>query len=86
MREEFRPWIPAMFCAALGVIMIITNLSLAFTIGIATSSVDFVFYAFLPMCFFFVGDFLSTLRKENLALRTQVDELSSQLKATAIET
>jgi hypothetical protein len=77
MREKLRPWIPAMFCTALGVMTIVTNLVLAFKTGAPTSSVDLVFYSFLPMCFFFVGDFLSTLRKENLALRTRVDELSS---------
>lgn len=85
MREKLRPWIPAIFCAALSVITIIGNLVLAFTIGKPTPSVNFVFHCFLPMCFFLVGDFLSKLRKENLALRTQVDELSSQLKARAIE-
>jgi amino acid transporter len=86
MREKLRPWIAAIFCAALGVITIIANLVLALTLGTPTSSVDFVFYCFLPMCFFFVGDFLSTLRKENLALRTRIDELTSQLNSKAIET
>jgi TRAP-type C4-dicarboxylate transport system permease small subunit len=86
MREKLRPWIAAMFCATLAVIVIITNLCLAFVNGTPTNSVDFVYYCFLPMCFIFVGDFLSALRKENLDLRTQVDELSSQLTAKTIAT
>ena len=84
MREKLRPWIPAMFCAAISVITIIANLVQAFTMPNPTPSaprMDFLFYCYLPMCFFLVGDFLSTLRREKLALRTQVDELSSQLKA-----
>ena len=84
MQEKLRPWIPAIFCAAISVITIIANLVLAFTMPNPTPSaprMDFLLYCNLPMCFFLVGDFLSTLRKENLALRTQVDELSSQLKA-----
>lgn len=36
-----------------------------------------VFYCFLPMCFFFVGTFLSQLQKENRELRSRIDELTS---------
>ena len=86
MRDKLRPWIAAIFCAGLAVIVIIANLLLAFTNGTSLNGVDFVFYCFLPMCFFFVGDFLSSLRKENLALRLQVGELSSQLTTARIST
>jgi hypothetical protein len=86
MHEKLRPWIAAIFCAGLAVIVIITSLLNAFINGTSTNGIDFVFYCFLPMCFFFIGDFLSSLRKENMALRTLVNQLSSQLTAKNIST
>ena len=83
MREKLRPWIAAMFCAALSVIVIIGKF-LAIKFGMPINPGDAAFYSFLPICFFVVGDFLSTIRKENLALRKKIDELSSEFHAKII--
>ena len=79
MFEKIRPWAAMMFCVVLSLITIVANLYLASTNGVTQTGVESGFYCFLPMCFFFVCDFMSNLRKENLALRTRIDELSSQL-------
>lgn len=79
MLEKLRPFVAMMFCATLGAITIVTNLILAFKNGTPAQGVDFVFYCFLPICFFFVGEFLTSLRKENLVLRSKIEELSSKL-------
>lgn len=79
MLEKLRPFVAMMFCATLAAITIVTDLFLAFTNGAPAHGVSFVFYCFLPMCFFFIGDSLTNLQKENLALRSKVEELSSQL-------
>ena len=85
MREQLRPWIAAIYCAALGVIVILVELVLAFVNRTPNfSPVGIVFYSFLPMCFYFVGDFLSSLRKENLALKSQVEELAAKLQSKSI--
>jgi hypothetical protein len=85
MREKFAPWIPAVFCAFLSFITVFGNLVLAFVNRDSSSglgSMDIAFYCFLPMSFFFVGAFLSNLRKEQLALRQQLDALSSVVSNT----
>ena len=82
MREQLRPWIAAIYCAALGVIVILAEIVVAFISRTPNfSSVSIVFYCFLPMCFYFVGDFLSSLKKENLALKSQVEELAANLQS-----
>ena len=82
MREQLRPWITAIYCAALGFIVILSVIIMAFINRTPNfSSVGIVFYCFLPMCFYFVGDFLSSLRKENLALKSQVEELAAKLQS-----
>ena len=82
MREQLRPWIAAIYCAALGFIVILSVIIMAFINRTPNfSSVGIVFYCFLPMCFYFVGDFLSSLRKENLALKSQVEELAAKLQS-----
>ena len=83
MREKLRPWIAAMFCAALCIVLIIGKF-LAIKLGLLINPMEAAFYSFLPMCFFVVGDFLSALRKENLALRKKIDELSSEFLAKTI--
>jgi hypothetical protein len=79
MREKLGPWIPSIFCAFLSLITVVGNLFLAFAVGRSHAGIEIVFYCFLPMCFFFVGAFLSHLNKENLALRTRIDQLASEL-------
>ena len=82
MREQLRPWIAAIYCAALGFIVILTEIITTVINRTPNfSSVGIVFYCFLPMCFYFVGDFLSSLRKENLALKSQVEELAAKLQS-----
>ena len=64
MRDRLSPWIPAIFCAFLSLITVSGNLILDFMNGTARSSgIDIPFYCFLPMCFYFVGAFLSNLRR-----------------------
>jgi hypothetical protein len=81
MRETLGPWIPAIFCAILSSITVVGNLFLAFAVGRSQAGLDMVFYCFLPMCFFFVSAYLSNPRKENLALRTRIDQLASESSA-----
>jgi hypothetical protein len=69
MKTISAPWVPAAFCAILSLMPLF-----------AGSSYDNgwwrpAFYAFLPMCFFFVGTVLSKMQKEIGGLRQQVAEL-----------
>ena len=78
MREKLGPWIPAIFCAILSLITVSGNVIVAFMNGAANSSgVDSVFYCFLPMCFYFVGAYLSHLKQENVELRSRIEEIVS---------
>jgi hypothetical protein len=74
MREKLGPWLPAIFCGVLSLITILGDLIGRFATGIAGAA-DIVFYCFLPMCFFFVGVFVSQLRRENCELRKQIQEM-----------
>ena len=69
MLDKLRPFIASIFCVALSLITLASN-------GQSPA-----FFCFLPACFFFVGDYLNRLRKDNLALRSRIDDLSSQLTA-----
>ena len=78
MRDKLSPWIPAIFCAFLSLITVSGSLFLAFVYGTSRSSgVDLGFYCFLPMCFCFVGAFVSNLRRENRELRTRIEKPAS---------
>jgi hypothetical protein len=76
MREKLGPWIPAIFCAFLSLITVLGNLILDFMFWTSRSGLDIVFYCNLPMCFYFVGMFLSKLREENTDLRLRIDDLT----------
>ena len=81
MREKLGPWIPTMFCAFLSLITVLGSLILDFLNGTSRSGLDLGFYCFLPMCFYFVGVFLSKLREENTDLRLRIDDLTRALNA-----
>ncbi|MBP9903664.1 MAG: hypothetical protein KBH45_19585, partial [Verrucomicrobia bacterium] len=76
MREKLGPWLPAIFCASLSLLTIIANLAGLFMTG-STGVGEMVFYANMPMCFFFVGAYLSQLKKDNQELRKRIDELTA---------
>ena len=68
-RRTMGHWIPAVFCAFLSLIALF---------GSSVSDSRFwepAFFAFLPMCFFFVGAATSQLQRDILELRKQVSEL-----------
>ncbi len=74
MRDKVGPWIPALFCAGLAVIVTIGNLWTAMFAG-SDSGVTSVFIIFMPMCFFFVGVYLIKLKNENAELRERLDAI-----------
>ena len=79
MRERIGPWLPAIFCASLSLITIVTNLAGYFMTGSGTIGPgDMAFYGFMPMCFYFVGAQLSQMKKENRELRQRIDELAAK--------
>lgn len=69
MRNKIEPWLSALYCAALAVIV---------TIGVLASS-DFgptlIYILSMPMCFWFVGVYLTKLKKENSELRDRLDAI-----------
>ena len=76
MKERIGPWIPAIFSAALALIVTIGNLwglVKAGTDGAANSG----FIIFMPMCFFFVGAYFAQLRNEIQTLQRRLDALDS---------
>ncbi len=75
MREKLGPWLAAIFCAILSTITIVTGLGLRFATGIV-DPMPIAFYSFLPMCFFFVGAYLSKLQRENRELRSRIEALT----------
>jgi len=84
MRDKLGPWLPAIFCAVLSSITIVANLAGQFMTGTgSTGPGDIPFYCFMPMCFFFVGAYLSHLKNENQKLRERVDELTSKTDVVA---
>jgi F0F1-type ATP synthase assembly protein I len=74
MRDKFGPWLPVFFCAALAVIVTVANVWAA-TSGGSDSAATGTFILFMPICFFFVGAYLTKLRKENCDLRQRLDAL-----------
>ena len=81
MREQLGPWLPAVFCAVLAAITTIGNLW-AYSKGGSDSAVTMVFMLFLPMCFYFVGAYLTQLRNENRDLLARLDALDAEAKNT----
>jgi hypothetical protein len=71
-KQVLAHWIPAAFCAFLSLIALF-----------ASSGVDAgwwrpAFFAFLPMCFFFVGAATSRMQSEIRDLRKQIVELQGK--------
>ncbi len=75
MKDRIGPWLPAIFCATLALIVTICNLWGLRLTG-RDGAANLVFIIFMPMCFFFVGAYLSKLRKDNLELRHRLDAVS----------
>ncbi len=73
MREKYMPWMPAISCAALSLIVVVADI-----VGRAMSGTAHVglstFLCFLPMSFFHVGVALKSLRDENRELKRRLDE------------
>ncbi len=76
MREKIGPWIPALFCAVLAVITTVANL-LAYRNGGSDNAATMVFMLFMPMCFFFMGAYLTQLRNENREIRLRLDAIDT---------
>ncbi len=76
MREKLGPWLPAAFCAALAAIVTIGNLW-AYSIGGSDNAITMVFILNMPMCFYFVGAYLTKLRNDNRELLLRLDALES---------
>jgi hypothetical protein len=68
MKVKLQPWLPALFCAFLSLMALFVA---------PLDAAKPAFYAFLPMCFFFVGAVISQMRREIIDLRRQVSELSN---------
>jgi hypothetical protein len=68
MRHWFTPWIPAAFCA------FISLMALFASTGEGEGWWRPAFFAFLPMCFFFVGSAM-------LGMQRQIGELRQRLAA-----
>jgi hypothetical protein len=71
--KTFTHWIPAAFCAFISLIALFAS----------TRSPDPgwwrpVFFAFLPMCFYFVGSAMTQMQRELRSLRHRLTELERQ--------
>jgi hypothetical protein len=69
MRQILSHWMPAAFCAFISLIAIF---------GSVASDAGWwrpTFFAFLPMCFFFVGAATSQMQREIRELRNQFAEM-----------
>ena len=81
MREQLKPWMPAISCAGYSLISLVSLVVFPFfsrpeIVGTALPIIPFL--CFVPMCFYLVGAFLSELREENRELRKQIQELASK--------
>ncbi len=74
MSDKIRPWLPALFCAALAVIVTVANVWAAASGGSDSASTG-TFILFMPMCFYFVGAYLTKLKRENCELRDRLDAI-----------
>lgn len=72
MRQMMTYWIPAAFCAFLSLLALIGSIS--------TDAKWWqpAFYAFLPMCFFFVGASMSQIHREVGELRKRLGQLEQK--------
>lgn len=72
MRQTVRHWIPAAFCTCISLIALFASV---------VSDAGWwrpAFFAFLPMCFFFVGGITSQMQGEIRVLQTQLAELQEK--------
>jgi hypothetical protein len=71
MRQTVRHWIPAAFCAFISLIALFASVG-------SDAVWRPTFFAFLPMCFFFVGAVTSQMQCEIRELRKQLAELQEK--------
>ena len=74
MRERIGPWVPAIFCAVVAIFVTIGNVW-SVAVGGSANATDMVFMLNMPLCFCFVGVYLTKLRNDNRELRDRVDAL-----------
>lgn len=76
MRENVGPWLGAIFCAVMAGITTVGNLW-AHSRGGSEGAITMVYIVFMPMCFFFVGAYLTQLRNENREMRARLDAMDA---------
>lgn len=82
MREKLSPFVAAIFCVFLCFVTLFGNILLSiYTQGKSQGGLDVVFYSFLPMCFLYIGYFLSHLRNEQNDLKRRIDALEAAASA-----
>ena len=72
MKKTIGHWIPAVFCG------FISFMALFASVGSDAEWWRPAFFAFLPMCFFFVGTATSQMQREIRELRQQLGELKEK--------
>ena len=75
-------WIPAAFCALISFLALLESIGIHFFVG-STGYIGWwqpVFFAFLPMCFFFVGVATTHLHRELRELKQRVAELEQNTR------
>jgi len=80
MREKIGPWLPAIFCAALALIVTVGNVWASAT----DCGMNIVFIMNMPTCFFFVGSYLTKLKNDNRELRDRLDAMDSPISSTSV--
>ena len=80
MKRSLEPWVPAVFCAFISLIALIAS------IGDGQGWWRPAFFAFLPMCFLFVGGAMRKMQAEIRQLRTLLGEVTAiqQLAASPV--
>ena len=76
MNERIGPWLPAIFCGVLAIIVAIGNIWSS-AAGGSNMGMSIVFMLNMPMCFIFVGSYLVQLRNENRELRARLRALEA---------
>lgn len=72
MRQKIGFWIPAAFCGFVSLIALFGSATLDGRWWQPT------FFAFLPMCFFFVGSSMTQMQRELRELRQRLSELEQK--------
>ena len=76
--KSYSNWVPTAFCAAL----VLTGMVTHFVYYPAEWPISF--FAFLPLCFFFVGANTTALNREVRDLREQVSRMQAVAKRDAL--